>query len=224
MDGTYRDDHEAAVARADALDRELSRVRAERDAACAERDLLRDRLARPRFDVLPPLPPLRRGASPASVAGGVSVLTVGLIATAVATIRLQPPPAPGAVLPLEMRADLAPAHVLANDMRLIPGVDDVVGCVELARGLDPSHGDVLAGSDPSLCASVIDSADARWSPASRQQLTATADALHALDRALEAALVHHDPTTTAATAHAVAVVREAAWRVDLSVVHGARGL
>jgi hypothetical protein len=214
MDGTYRDDHEAAIARADALDRELARVRAERDDALVERDLLRDRLARPRFEGPPPL---RRGVSPASIAGGVSVLTVGLIATAVATVRLQPPPVRQVVLPVDLPA-LAPPRVLASDLRLTPRVDDVVGCIELARAIDPSREDTLSAlGEPSICAAVVDGADARWSPAARQQLAATADALRALELVADRERAHHDSGTAYATARAMDAVRDAAWRVDLSV-------
>jgi hypothetical protein len=211
-DGTYRDDHEAAVYRARALDRELDQVRAERDAARAERDALRERL-RTRFAPMPPLP-MRRGraASPASLAGGVSLLTVGLIAAAVATSRMETPSAHPVVMPIDLQADLPmPAPRVAE---FDPGA-----CIEMSRQLEAPAAE--ASSNAAICAAILDGV--AWDPShfstmSRMQALSAANALHELHAAVDHQHHQHTADAALATSHAVDDVHAAAQGVDLGAL------
>ncbi len=217
-DGTYRDDHEAAVARAGALDRELDRVRAERDAARAERDLLRDRLARARFEPMPPLP-MRRGraASPASLAGGVSLLTVGLIAAAVATSRMETPTPRAVPVPIDVPP---PPSAVPAVVHVVPELD-LNTCIQMSRELTTGR-ELDDGGNAAICAAILDGAafdGRRLPPLARQQVQATADALHALELAVDHERYQHTAEAAFAASRAVDDARDAAERVDMGALH-----
>jgi hypothetical protein len=223
-DGTYRDDHEAAVARAAALDRELDQVRSERDAARAERDLLRDRLTRARFEPQPI--PLRRGraASPASLAGGVSLLTVGLIAAAVATSRMETPAPHPVVLPVDVAAQLAPPPVKAFPPIATLGIDPAA-CVEIARTIGPPRAQLSEYTSTVVtCADSFDAAlrDDRVAVSARNQVRLTADALRFLETAVLHQTASDTPDAARMTIHAVDYVRSAADQIEAGFLRGDR--
>jgi len=73
---SYRDDHAAAIARAEALERELA-------VANADRDRLRDELARVRAQRFPLPVPMTLYARPPRVSGAALALRIGIVAAIV---------------------------------------------------------------------------------------------------------------------------------------------
>jgi hypothetical protein len=97
---SYRDDHAAAIARAEALERELA-------VANADRDRLRDELARVRAQRFPLPVPMSLYARPPRVSGAALALRVGIVAAivgvavlAAAVVHAPPPRSHIEVVPL----------------------------------------------------------------------------------------------------------------------------
>jgi len=88
---SYRDDHAAAIARAEALERELA-------VANADRDRLRDELARVRAQRFPLPVPMTLYARPPRISGAALALRIGIVAAIVgvavlaAAVVHAPPP------------------------------------------------------------------------------------------------------------------------------------